>query len=124
MYLKVIIFHKFEHSSMPIKSSKKKIFGHATAYDTIIILCNSNVSLSLTCPKIREKDSNGYKYLKLSICHKFEHSFLPSLITKLNKNHWTRNYKTYSHHFYKAQYDLCLYLPNVLRNQTTTAENT
>ena len=40
----------------------------------------------MTCSKIGEKDPNGHKYLKLSICHRFEHSPLPNLITKLNKN--------------------------------------
>ena len=124
-YLKEIIFHRFEHSSMPIKMAKKTTKKRSGAqHDTLITPRKCNISLSLTCPNFGEKDPNGYKYLKLSICHRFEHFPLPNLITKLNKKHGTRNYKTYSHHFYKAKYDLRLNLPKISRNRTATAENT
>ena len=49
---------------------------------------------------------------------------MPSLITKQNKNHSIRNYKTYSYYFYKAQYDLRLDPPKILREQTTVTGNT
>ena len=38
---------------------------------------------------------------------------------EINKNHATRKYKTYSHHFYKAHYDMRLNLRKILRKRTT-----
>ena len=45
----MIIFCRFEHSSLPTSIAKQKI--EATC-GTLIVSCNSNISHSLTCPKI------------------------------------------------------------------------
>ena len=46
---------------------------------------------SMPTQNLEETDHSNQKYLKLTIFHKFEHSFKPIEITKPNKNHWTRN---------------------------------
>ena len=45
----MIIFCRFEHSSLPTSITKQK---NETKCGTLIISCNSNISHSLTCPKI------------------------------------------------------------------------
>ena len=88
----------------------------------LIISSNSNMSHSLNCPKNWTK---GPKRLKiLSTSHTFEHSYLPTSITKQNKNHCVRNYKIYCHNFYKTLHDFCLGLPKSFRRRTQTAKNT
>ena len=55
----------------PGSQRKMKIIEHATTCDNHIILCNSNVSHFLTCPKTWKNDPDSWKRLKWIIFHKF-----------------------------------------------------
>ena len=52
-----------------------------------------------TCQKSRWNGLNGQKYLKLTISNKFEHSSMPTKITKQNQNNVICNYIRHSYHF-------------------------
>ena len=78
----------------------------------------------MTCPKNRRKEPKRLKCLNFSIPHKFLHCFLSDVISKENEKNWTHNHRTYSQNFYQTQYDLPQELPKILREWTTTAENT
>ena len=69
---KMMIFHKFEHSSLPISiiKKKKKTIGQATSCSTLIISCNCNIRCSLTCLKTcgrRPKRRNALKFVYSSL---------------------------------------------------------
>ena len=46
------------------KVIKKKTIGHIATCDTLIILCDSNISHSFTCPKTWGKGPKRIKTLK------------------------------------------------------------
>ena len=85
----MIIFHNFEHSSLPallIKQQKTTATEYATTCDTLIILRSSHVSHPLNCPKTWEKEPKELKALKNDQFHNFEHYSLPTSPIKQTKN--------------------------------------
>ena len=84
---KMIIFHNFEHSSLPTLMIKKTTtIGHVT----------------LTCPKSLGKRTQMAKNPEKMIFHNHKHSSLPTSLIKGNKNNWARNYIW--HLFYFVQF--------------------
>ena len=83
----MIIFHNFEHSSLPallIKQQKTTTTEHATTCDTPIILRSSHISHPLNCPKTLEKEPKELKALKNDQFHKYYS--LPTSPIKQTKN--------------------------------------
>ena len=95
--LKTDYFYKLEHFPMPTKIIKQnKNNWVPKTCSNFIISWNSHINYSLTCPKTWVKGTKQLKMLEIQQFFKFEHSSLPVLIPKQNKNNYACNYKTQS----------------------------
>ena len=74
----------------PRSQSKIKTIGYA-AKKNFIFLIKFCISHALTCPKFEKMDHNEQKYFNMTISVKFEHSLLPSSITRKNKNNYKKD---------------------------------
>ena len=63
-YLKMVIFCRFEHSSLLTSIIRQilKPIRYATPCSSLIMSCNSNKSYSLICPKTSEKSPKRLKH--------------------------------------------------------------
>ena len=97
----MIIFHNYEHSSLPTLVMKFKNTQLGTQLDVKLLLFCAILTYVTPLPaqKPGVKHPNGQKHEKMIIFHKSEHSSLPISIIKPNKNNWARNYMYHSYHF-------------------------
>ena len=79
--------------------TKTKTFPRLTMKHTLTRFTKRTMIYLGTCPKSRWNGLNGQKYLKLTISNKFEHSSMPTKITKQNQNNVICNYIRHSYHF-------------------------
>ena len=79
--------------------TKTKTFPRLTIKHTLTRFTKRTMIYLGTCPKSRWNGLNGQKYLKLTISNKFEHSSMPTKITKQNQNNVICNYIRHSYYF-------------------------
>ena len=107
----------------PFQSTIKTI-GYSIIKDSFTLLWNTAWSASRSAKNVEETDHNGRKYLKLIIFQMFQHSSMPTKITKQSKNNWACKYLWHSYHFMQFQYKTLLYIPKSLRERAQMAKNT